>query len=728
MVAHHQPAPVPRAGLAAGRLPDEMWFVLFVDDQGFVNSLSASGHHPWRGPERVSVPGLALPGGNLVAVNQTRDILSVLFVEKTTKHVHVLWRSLADATWNGPASIHSTQTTAPPGAGMAVAQFPGDISFAFFVDDHETLKAARVVGVAAWESPADVSAPGFAPPGAAVAAVEHDADLISAFVVGNDGALYAFSRRREDTRWSGPNRLTQPDSAKPGASVSAARQAADLVVVAFEAIDARPNICWSLRGGPWQGQARISWWRIGEPFVARMADSQAAAMITSPPSGPLLSATLVRTRRVAQLTGRHETLDPITHEPVPGAPTRNPLIGWGGEGVDLGANTEHASRPEDPTHLYFFFGDVTLPFAIFADPDPAGPRPGEPFTYHDPVADPDQYPPWDGDLVALTDATRLEPDGFPITAVTRHGTMSASQVPAQHIYHPFTVERLGPLVTVETPTGAFSYGGRCYVFVVIGGWPAVAYLTSSHRPDAPIAFKLHGVFSGGESAESKSMQVAPWVVRNGEHPGLPSTTGDGVVLISHGSGRKHPDGMFLAWMPLSQELGPDRRSMLYYAGRGPAGSVKWSPDEAEALHLFLPPPPGYTSVSLGWLAGPKRWVLLYSLDRDGNQGPIVGRLSRDLFLWSDEVRLFDPVRDVELKAQFPWQAKSAAYGAFLLDRFHKWHPAGSTMTLTYLMSTFRPYQVHVMQSDIMIPDAIAVRTETKTVVTPRLRIRGTTPF
>jgi len=49
MVAHHEFAP-PGSSLAAGRLPPDLWFVLFVDGQGAINSLRASGHHNWQGP------------------------------------------------------------------------------------------------------------------------------------------------------------------------------------------------------------------------------------------------------------------------------------------------------------------------------------------------------------------------------------------------------------------------------------------------------------------------------------------------------------------------------------------------------------------------------------------------------------------------------------------------------------------------------------------------------
>jgi len=205
----------------------------------------------------------------------------------------------------------------------------GDISHVLFVDDTGALKAARVVGIAPWEKPKDVSAANFAPPGAGVAAVEERPDLICAFVVGLDGALYAFRRRRQDRNSSGPIRLTQPDFAGPGASVSAAKQADDLAVVAFEAIDARPHICWSVGGGPWQGPARISWWRIGKPHIPLCPASRAALAKTFGPSLVRAAAALVpgSTVHVAKLTSkgtRNPSTDGVakgsTSGPIPSTP------------------------------------------------------------------------------------------------------------------------------------------------------------------------------------------------------------------------------------------------------------------------------------------------------------------------------------------------------------------------------------------------------------------------
>jgi hypothetical protein len=674
MVAPHTPAPW-GATIAAGRLPEQRWFVLFVDQQGAINSLRVDGGAPWQGPQRT-VENLALPGGGLVAFNQTPRLLTVAFVARSSRHVHVLWREPDDAGWRGPAPIAAGQMPAPPGAAMATAAFPGDDNFLFYVDDAGALTAARVVGYEAWRQPERVSVVGLAPRGAGVAAVAESPDRIVAFVIGRDGALRAFRRERSDASWPQPLQLTVPDFAKSGGAVSAAMQASDLAVVAFEGIDARPYICWAVGGGAWQGPARISWSRMGAPYVQSTGDSQATGTSSFVPRTALVEASRARgdTVRIAQLTG-------LEWPEEANIPTRNPLRGWGGKGVDLGANTEHAGR------LFFFFGDVTLPEGVYLNDNL--------------YADPDQYPPFDGDLTAFTDARFVDGDGFSLSAVTRHGLRPASQVGEISPFHPFAAERIGPLGSGETPTGAFSYAGRCYVFACVGGYGALCYLTSTDRPDAPVGFRMHGTFS-----KQKFLQVAPWVVKNSEHVGLPSSNGDGVVLVAGGDAAPGDMGVFLAWMPLDPSRGPDLRNLLFYAGRQD-DRVRWSPREEHARKVFEPsPPPGYTSVALARLEGPRKWMLMYHLARPNNPSAgIVARFSDDLFGWSNEVSLFDPRVDADatIAAVFAKDSKTSVYGAFPLNRFTQWCPSTGIVTVYYLMSVFLPlYQVHVMRSRVKL--------------------------
>ena len=185
-----------------------------------------------------------------------------------------------------------------------------------------------------------------------------------------------------------------------------------------------------------------------------------------------------------------------------------------------------------------------------------------------------------------------------------------------------------------------------------------------------------------------------------------------------------------AWMPLNKGCDPDRSTIRYYCGRDCAET--WSNREADAKNLFSTI--GYTNLSLSWIPAAKRWLLLYSLASPGALGcpmPKVldpdttptGRSSRVsgllLWDWSDEIIIFDPLRDNalgrfmhrpcdELNYVPPFLPPdydlayggepSYVYGPFPLNRYTKWDPSGGELTIYYLMSTLRPYQVQLMCS------------------------------
>jgi hypothetical protein len=670
------PPTLPGASLAISGQGPNKWFVVFVDKDGNPYSASVEGGSVWQDRGRLipSIDGFAEPGGNVVAIEQAPGLVSALFVAKSSPYVHVCWRETNAEVWSGPAPIHSALPPAPPGAGIAAARLPGDRWWVFYVDDTGTLMANRVVSREPWQAPEVVSAANIAPPGALVAATNQTDWLLNAFVVGLDGSLLLYWLPQDATHWAGPHKLTPSGFAPPGAAVTAAKQNDDVTVVVCAAIDGRPYICWVAGTGDWQGPARISWSRVTVPDV-RDADAGQNSVSVLLPTTKYVTGVHVpaSTIRLAQLTG----LD-----------TLNPLEQWGGRGVDLGANTDHKTSERDPGRLYIFSGDVTLP---------------------EYVRDPDLSPPWDADLVAYTEETRIRPGGFPLRVVS---DLVREKPPAdgfKTVYHPFTVERLGILGTNETPTGAFSYDGRVYVFIMAGGTAPTSYLTSSDRPDQLATFELRFKFSW-----TKFWQIAPAVVQNAEHPGLPAQTGDGLVMVGQGApaGGNH-ENVYLAWMPLEPGRLPDRARMLFYAGKSPARRghrYSWSPREEDAAILFTPRR-GYTAVSLMWLLEPRRWILLYSLakpPKDPNpdrraDGPIVARVAASPMWWSEEIVLLDWYRDLESQ-NLLWNSDRWAYGAFILNRFTHWLPASSRVRIRYLLSLGEPYELQLVESQIHLPD------------------------
>jgi hypothetical protein len=361
----------------------------------------------------------------------------------------------------------------------------------------------------------------------------------------------------------------------------------------------------------------------------------------------------VYTERIAQLTGN---FDPE------GKPHINDTVPWGVGGVDLGANTEHCDKDGQNCKLYIFFGDV--------------PEAG------------------DGDLIASTEDTNPEPNGFKLKPVLRGGNSGP--------FYPFTFRALdGTLVTTgtnETPTGAFSYDGKAYVFCYTSDHRS--HLTVSGDPSQPNPFDELFELS------SKFFQVAPLVVRNAEIPGLPANPGqvDGLIMFGHGVSECQASdcafGVQLAWMPLP----PDKSQILYYKG-GSDPSNRWSPNEQEAKTLFSTEKRYWTSLSVGRIPGTGQWVLLYqrTLSEIGQDQPIVARTGALPWELSDEVEVFNPYREGAYgRYMFGCPEPAFAYGAYLLNRYTRWNAAEQTATIYYLMSTGTPYQVQLMRSVIRI--------------------------
>jgi hypothetical protein len=288
-------------------------------------------------------------------------------------------------------------------------------------------------------------------------------------------------------------------------------------------------------------------------------------------------------------------------------------------------------------------------------------------------------------------------------------------------FDPFTVERpIDVLLEDQTPTGAFSYGGRVYVFIWFGGrdlgeaYPAGSYLVSKVDPGQPGPYRMEFLITKLEGVQRGFWQVAPWVVHNADHPGLPNAEGDGVVLFGQGFNSKlRTDAVHLAWMPLRDSAPPRREEILYYTGE--SGNL-WAPNQDQAVALFELRSQ-YTSVSAAWLEGPRLFILLYSKANnwDAFMASMVARIGTTPWNWSAEIELFNPCRehaygkymhwsgldDINIRVVSPIDdAPARAYGAFLLNRFTKWNEATRELDLYYLLSLFRPYQVQVMHSRI----------------------------
>lgn len=407
----------------------------------------------------------------------------------------------------------------------------------------------------------------------------------------------------------------------------------------------------------------------------------AGVVLNAPAVGAEPRAEIVAgsTQRSGQLTGGY---DPEGFAPM------NNTTAWGVDGVDLGANTEHDGK------LIFFFGDV---------PRTRQPQRGR-----------SDYPPHDADLVAFASAADPIAGGIHLTPVLQpNGLFAPFQIRLPDEKAPV------PLLTNQTPTGAFSYGGRVYVFVVreLPDHTWVSYLTSSADPTRSAVYDVDFELSRGATA--RLLQVAPCVVRNEEIAGLPAREGEGLVMIGHAG-----QGVHLAWMPLQSGRPPDRAEIRYWTGK-PNASERWSlPGRADEAARLFSTKHYWTSLSIGRVRETGDWILLYQKacgpkDGDDPEGPIVARIAATPWelAQADELVIFDPQREgawgrymhrpgrddpSRWPPIFPGEPQGFAYGAFLLNGHTIWNADEQTATIWYLMSTFSPYQVQLMRSQIRI--------------------------
>ena len=233
------------------------------------------------------------------------------------------------------------------------------------------------------------------------------------------------------------------------------------------------------------------------------------------------------------------------------------------------------------------------------------------------------------------------------------------------------------------------------------------------------------------------------VVENAKHD-LPEHEGKGVVLITRNwwiPGEAEP-GFRLAWMPLHSNEDPRLQDVLYYSGET---DNSWSSNPKKAKMIFEHPTNNQTHLSLAWLEGPQRWILLYCMadelspDFERRKDPVLARTSSNLRDWSEPFILFDPKPEREdaysrngVTKYMHWPLEDSintnipplpppidpanpairenkpgwAYGAFILNRFTEWDEASRILGIYYLLSTGRPYQMHLMHTRLLMPERV----------------------
>jgi hypothetical protein len=157
----------------------------------------------------------------------------------------------------------------------------------------------------------------------------------------------------------------------------------------------------------------------------------------------------------------------------------------------------------------------------------------------------------------------------------------------------------------------------------------------------------------------------------------------------------------------------DRGALRYFQGLDQAGQPRWSAREADAAPLFRHDVVGELSVA--YLPPVQRYVLLYNSSKP--RGIVMRSAAAPWGPWSGGTVLFEPWRDkgyghfLHISAKFKGKGDRLSdpkregewggeYGPYLLARFTK--GSAERCRIYYTMSTWNPYQVVVMRSELKL--------------------------
>ena len=394
------------------------------------------------------------------------------------------------------------------------------------------------------------------------------------------------------------------------------------------------------------------------------------------------------TQKICQLTGQMDK-------------ERNQYIGtetdYGLAGVDLGASVEHNGR------VYFLFGDTA----------PSGPL-NPP--WRDTATDSVVWVPANSDpeqglhlnFLTAPDGKYLSPR---IKLTSQSSCAGASEVDVS---------------TFDVPGGGFSDGASIYVFYTtcwngsfdapLMGKSLLVRLDDKANNCFTWIYTLSclpnaACYDDGIPVCGKFINVAPVVVTNSDFPGLPPSTGRGVLLF--GSGRYRKSEVYLAYLPLE---GLENRQNLLYWGTDGVGGTNWVTSELSAIPLFVSPEPGVGEFSVSWNSFLMKWIMVYNQRTPMPDGPnlIYYRLGDHPWgPWHAPAVLFDPACDrgfghfmhysnpiscdtVGDGLQGDPNRVGDVYGPYLISHFTRANI--TTTTIYWTMSTWNPYQVMLMKS------------------------------
>ena len=399
--------------------------------------------------------------------------------------------------------------------------------------------------------------------------------------------------------------------------------------------------------------------------------------------------------RLCQLT---QDWDP-TGRPHAGATTP-----FGITGTDLGIPVDHGGR------LYLFFGDCGEEGA-----DPIG---------------------W---------LTTNDPDDLETMAPDMHWILGDDGQFRRLIVHD-----LPPLGIFEVPTGAFSYDGHIFIFVGNDRHDGKGPMTASHLAvgdDPHHDFQLlldissttggqilvlnpdGSVTPGPYPARRWMLHISATVVNNADWPGLPSNSGEGLLMFGSSVYRGDPasnlappekvfSNVYLAWAPLTPDVVaphapiPHAEDWQFVTGFAVSGDPVWGSIRAGATPVPLLPadpwgPRLVGEISVVWYPSLRRWILAGSVPAPINvaRNPWGPWTTSDTICDLNQVNPATGEHERDAGNSRPgghWNDTNVVYAPYLIRRWFKWDRSTRKSTLYYTLSVYdEPNDQHRYQPQIM---------------------------
>ncbi|HJZ82273.1 MAG TPA: DUF4185 domain-containing protein [Pyrinomonadaceae bacterium] len=392
-----------------------------------------------------------------------------------------------------------------------------------------------------------------------------------------------------------------------------------------------------------------------------------------------------KTRKIVQLVGEEDRED--TERPVPRTFSR-----YGLYGTDLGTPLDFG--PGGP--LWFLFGDAwtaeklkdgKLDPKVYDDKSALKP----PYNHFRPFnADPVGVAPSNATAQNLDDKFELS---FFQAADGRYATLEMPGV---------------SLLTEKVPTGAIKTPGGVYVFATgkpfrdggdpSGDDPARSWVArwsnmETLKTDPPYEF----------SQANFGNYLFP-VVGGVKGSGIPGHPTEGEVVWLWGT--RYPNrqsSVRLAYVPLAQ-IG-DRCAWRFFTHTSWSGAARWHHDEGRAAALFENSSVGEFSVA--WNQNLGQWLMLYGCPDP--RGIVCRAADNPWGPWSESLVVFEPWDDNGYKhfMHIPTQDAlndlghdypGGEYAPILIPRYTL--GSRNRTTIRYTMSTWNPYTVVIMESEL----------------------------